>query len=142
MADCRIGILVSGDSGIYSILPRLIKEFGREALEVYPGISAVQYMFARIGRTWHNARFLSLHGREADDLAETVCSAELLVLFTDSKNTPALICRRLVEAGLTGRKVYIGEDLSYPTEKIREGFPEEFLNLSCSDLNLVVIDGE
>ena len=140
--DRKVGILVSGDSGIYSILPRLVIEFGRKALDIYPGISAVQYFFARLGLCWQDARFLSLHGRDADNLAEIVDAEDVVVLFTDRKNSPAGVCRILIEAGVKDKKVYIGEDLSYPTEKISRGRVEDFIEHSGSDLNLVVICSE
>lgn len=142
MTDRKVGILVSGDTGIYSILPRLVSEFGREALDIFPGISAVQYMFARLGLTWEKASFVSLHGRQCDDLPAILKSPLPVVFFTDRQNTPALVCRMLVDAGLTAKKVYLGEDLSYAHEKISEGRPEEFLNYRTSELNLVVIVNE
>ena len=142
MEGCKVGFLVSGDSGIYSILPRLAGEFGRKALDVYPGISAVQYFFARLGLSWQDARFLSLHGREVDDLAEIVAAEDVVALFTDRKNSPAAVCRILAEAGVKEKTVYIGEDLSYPTEKISRGRVEDFTEHSGSDLNLVVIISE
>ena len=142
MGGCKVGFLVSGDSGIYSILPRLVKEFGREVLDVYPGISAVQYFFARLGLSWQEARFLSLHGREVDDLAEIVAAENVTALFTDRKNSPAVVCRILAEARVKDKVVYIGEDLSYPTEKISRGRVEDFTEHSGSDLNLVVICSE
>ena len=141
MSDHKVGILVSGDTGIYSLLPRLVNEFGRDALDVFPGISAVQYLFARLGLTWQNARFVSLHGRDLHDLEAAVDSESPVVLFTDPKNSPASVCSRLAGAGIK-KKVYIGEDLSYPTEKISAGYPEEFVSFSGSDLNLVVIIDE
>ena len=142
LTDQKVGILVSGDTGIYSMLPRLAREFGRQALLVYPGISAVQYIFARLGLTWHDARIVSLHGREFADLAAIISASEKVALFTDLKNTPALVCRKLFEAGIKDKKVYIGENLSYPSEKITEGYPVDFLDFNGSDLNLVVINGE
>lgn len=141
MADHKVGILVSGDTGIYSLLPRLVSEFGRDALDVFPGISAMQYLFARLGLTWQDARFVSLHGRDLEDLETVVDSESPVVLFTDPKNSPALVCSRLAGAGIK-KKIYIGEDLSYPTEKISAGYPKEFVNFSGSDLNLVVIIDE
>lgn len=136
----RVGVLVSGDTGIYSLLPRLAKEFGRENLAVYPGISPVQYFFARLGRCWHETRMVSLHGRSLDDLADLARGDDTVVVFTDPDNSPAAVCRRLVEAGVTGVRVFIGEDLSYPEEKISTGRPEDFINYRSSDLNLVIIE--
>jgi len=138
----RVGVLVSGDTGIYSILPRLVETFGQQALEVYPGVSAVQYMFARLGLTWHDARFFSLHGRELDDLPGLVASEKKVALFTDQKNSPSVVCRALAEAGVRNKLVYVGEDLSYPEEKISSGNLEDFFEFKGSDLNLVVIVDE
>jgi len=76
----KIAVLVSGDTGIYSFLPKLGGVFGRDALEVYPGISAVQYFFARLGLCWHEASFISLHGRSLDDLARLAGNSERLVV--------------------------------------------------------------
>lgn len=139
MGDQKIGILLSGDSGIYSLLPRLVREFGRENLDVYPGISAMQYMFSRLGLTWEDARFVTLHGRDHGILPTEVLYYPKVVVFTDRQNSPAELCRLLVEGGIKDKMVYIGEDLSYPDEKISAGRAEDFLAHSGSDLNLVVI---
>lgn len=139
MGGQKIGILLSGDSGIYSLLPRLVREFGRENLDVYPGISTVQYLFARLGLTWEDARFVSLHGRDPGILPVEVRACSKVVVFTDRHNSPAALCRLLVEDGIKNKVVYIGEDLSYPGEKISTGRAEDFLSYSGSDLNLVVI---
>jgi len=138
----RIGFLVSGDAGIFSILPRLEAEFGRENLVVYPGISAAQYLFAKLGLCWQEACFISLHGRELQELSPLLNKPKPLVLFTDSRNNPGHLCRLMVEAGIGQKKVYIGENLSYLDEKISEGYPEDFTEFSGSDLNLVVIIDE
>ena len=37
-----VGVLVSGDPGFFSFLPRLKKEFPEERIDVYPGISSLQ----------------------------------------------------------------------------------------------------
>jgi cobalt-precorrin-7 (C5)-methyltransferase len=142
MGGQKIGILLSGDSGIYSLLPRMVREFGRENLDVYPGISAVQYMFARLGLTWEDARFVSLHGRDPGILPAEVRSCSKVAVFTDRQNSPAALCRLLVEDGIKNKVVFIGEDLSYPGEKISMGRAEDFLSYSGSDLNLVVIISE
>ncbi len=135
----QVGVLVSGDAGIYSILPRLTECFGRQMLEVYPGISAVQYLFARLNLTWQDALFLSLHGRDLNNLATVVAAHKKVVLFTDQKNSPATICQKLACASLKDKVVYVGENLSYSDEKISRGSFETFTNFKGSDLNLVVI---
>ncbi len=135
----QVGILVSGDAGIYSMLPRLKEELGRQALVVYPGVSAAQYLFARLGLSWQDAVFTSLHGRDSDLFITAAAGTAPVVVFTDRNRTPADVCRRLLDAGLQDKKIFIGEELSYPTEKISEGRPGRFTDYSGSDLNLVVI---
>lgn len=142
MAGVQVGFLVSGDAGIFSILPRLVAEFGRENLVVIPGISAAQYLFARLGLCWQEASLISLHGRELENLTAQLRESHPLVIFTDSRNNPGYLCRLMVETGMTNKKVYIGENLSYSDEKISGGRPEDFTGFSGSDLNLVVIIDE
>ena len=142
VASQRIGFLVSGDASIFSILPRLVEEFGRENLVVFPGISAAQYLMAKLGLCWQEARFISLHGRETADLDAQLGELYPLVVFTDSRNNPGYLCRLMIEAGFNNKKVYIGENLSYPDEKISAGRPEDFTGFNGSDLNLVVIMDE
>jgi len=142
MTRRQVGILVSGDAGLYSIMPSLKREFGDQALEVYPGISAAQYMFARIGMSWQDARFISVHGRKIDQLIPVVQNNAVVAVFTDKINTPALICRILLLSGLKERQVYVGENLSYGDEKIHAGRPEDFLGLDSSPINMVVIADE
>jgi cobalt-precorrin-7 (C5)-methyltransferase len=142
VADQTVGFLVSGDASVFSILPLLVKEFGLENLEIFPGISAAQYLMARLGLCWEETCLISMHGREPEDLAAWLGEPYPLIVFTDSRNNPGHLCRLLVEAGINNKIVYIGENLSYPAEKISAGRPEDFCEYCGSDLNLVVIVNE
>jgi cobalt-precorrin-7 (C5)-methyltransferase len=135
----KIGVLVSGDPGLYSLLPLLKHHFPQEHLEVVPGISALQYLFARIKLPWHDALILSLHGREQQNLPELVRDSAKVGLFTDRRHTPAAICGLLLEKGIENRKVYIGENLSYPEEKIYRGSLEECREIQVGELNVMAI---
>jgi precorrin-6y C5,15-methyltransferase (decarboxylating) CbiE subunit len=137
----KTGILVSGDPGLFSLLPVLRRHFQEEVLEVVPGISALQYLFARIKLPWHDAVVLSLHGRREKDLAELVRDNVKVGIFTDHKHTPGMICKLLLEKGIKSRKVYIGENLSYPEEKIYAGSLEDCRELQVEGLNVMVILG-
>ena len=50
--DRKICMIVSGDTGFYSLLSFLRKSYSREELNVIPGISSYQYLFSRIGEVW------------------------------------------------------------------------------------------
>lgn len=115
--DNRVAVIVSGDTGFYSLLTFLKKHFTAEELEVIPGISSMQYMFARLGESWENAYLGSLHGRD-NSFAEGVREHKKVCLLTDKKWTPFMIAQRLIEEGVKDRVMYIGENLSYENERI------------------------
>ena len=119
----KITVIVSGDPGFYSMLNYLENTFGREELEVIPGISSVQYMFARLGMHWYDAFVSSLHGKEFD-FAEKMNDYNKMGLLTDNKFTPQKIAEELFSKGQNDVKIFVGENLSYENEKIWEFFPE------------------
>jgi cobalt-precorrin-7 (C5)-methyltransferase len=138
----RVGVLVSGDPGLYSLLAVLDRHFNREELEVYPGISSLQYLFARGALTWQDAVLYSLHGRCGEDLLAMVQAHQKLALFTDPGLPVGRIARLLVEQGVRGKRALVGENLSYPTEKVRDRPLEEWVDVAVADLAVMVIYDE
>lgn len=114
----KIALLVSGDPGLYSFLGRISRVLKREEYVVIPGISAVQIAFARIGEGWEDATIISLHGREADDLAMRVKESSKIFLFTDQNFPPEKIAVHLQEKGVENRRAIVMENLTYPNERI------------------------
>lgn len=137
--DKDISIVVSGDTGYYSLL-RYIKKIVDKELEVIPGISSYQYLFAKLGLSWEGYTLCSIHGRECD-YEEKLKNSELgIVLLTDNKNTPSKICKELKSKGYRGLEIIIGENLSYPNERIDIFMIDDF-NESVKDyqMNVMVI---
>ena len=137
----RIGVIVSGDSGFYSILGFLNRHFNREELEVIPGISSFQYFFSRLKRPWQDFALLSLHGKRLDFIKE-LQDKQQVALLTDTVFSPDRLARELVQEGL--KKVYmmVGENLSYPEERIVCGTPEDILREAPYQMSVVVIINE
>lgn len=52
-------VMVSGDTGYYSLLPYLKKKFPNQPIEVIAGISSMTFAFARLGEVWHDADLMS-----------------------------------------------------------------------------------
>ncbi|WP_319371723.1 precorrin-6y C5,15-methyltransferase (decarboxylating) subunit CbiE [uncultured Ilyobacter sp.] len=141
MSEKKIAVVLSGDTGFYSMLGYLRKNFELSELEVVPGISSMQYFFAKIGEQWHDAVIKSVHGREFDYI-EALKSAGKVGLLTDEINTPQEIARKVWEAGIEAT-VYVGENLSYPDECITSGKAFEIKSVQKKfDLNVVIIKGE
>jgi len=108
-----VGVLVSGDPGFFSFLPRLKKEFPEQRMDVYPGISSLQFAFARAEIPWQEATFVSVHGRELSVLPESITC--LTAVLTGGENTPQKIAQLYLKRG-KNPQISIGNALAYPEE--------------------------
>ncbi len=115
-----ISVLASGDPGFYGIMGYLHKHFRSDELDCVPGISSLQYMFARIGMTWEDAFTGSLHGRDADIIG-TLRTSRKAGFLTDDSHDYQAIARLLCENGLGDKIMYVGSNLSYEDEEIVRG---------------------
>lgn len=113
----KISILVSGDSGYYSLVPYL-KKVLREKFEIIPGLSSFQYLFSKIGENWQDFFIGSVHGRKLDYIQKFREENRGLVLLTDEENNPKQIAKNLWEAGFREVDIIVGENLSYQEENI------------------------
>lgn len=138
----RLAVLVSGDPGLYSFLNTLLGHFSREELEVYPGISSLQYLFARGALPWQDALITSLHGRRPAELLEMVQGSSKIAFLTDYKFPAGEVARCLIEGGIRGKRGLVGENLSYPQERIRDLPLEEWVGIEVADLCVMVIYDE
>lgn len=113
-------VLVSGDPGFFSLLGWLQRKFPGEKITVIPGISSVQLAFARLGRGWEGATFLSLHGRPLATLApylpQLAAGAVKLALLTGGSSTPAALGSYLAGHGLADLKLWVGWELGMEQE--------------------------
>lgn len=108
-------VLVSGDPGLFSLLPWVKRQFPGEKINVIPGISSIQLAFARLACGWEDVVFLSCHGRSLEVLEPylpRLKSAQVrLAILTGGANTPPVIGRYLVDHGLEGLMVWVGIEL-------------------------------
>lgn len=134
----NIAIVASGDPGFYGITEYIKKNVHQEDIRIIPGISSFQYMMSRLGKSWHGSFLGSVHGRE-DDLINLVKENKRCIFLTDAKNSPNALAKQLFQAGLN-YMVYVGENLSYPDEKISSGRAEEIMNMQFSSLSVFVVE--
>jgi len=137
----QVGIILSGDTGFYSMLDFLRRYFQDDELEVIPGLSSFQYLFGKIKRPWHATTLMSVHGREADYLTR-LKMGESMTLLTDRKQSPEVIAHRLIQGGLGHLEMIVGENLSYREERIIRGGPGEILAHGPYQMAVVVIINE
>ena len=108
-----VGVLVSGDPGFFSFLPMLRREFPEERIDVYPGISSLQFAFARAGLAWQDATFVSVHGRKLSVLPQMI--RRPTAVLTGGENTPQKIAQFYLERG-DNPLISVGNALGYPEE--------------------------
>lgn len=146
-------LLASGDPMFFGIGRRVVKEFGRDAVEIHPDLSSVQVAFSRIKEPWGDAFFMSLHGGpdptkrrkleyDASDIPSLLEKHHKIGILTDRGNNPAVIAKQLLftsHFSLHTLKMYICEKLGYPDEKITEGTPEVIAGMSFSHPSVVII---
>ncbi len=60
----KIGIVVSGDAGFFSLANIIYKRYGQYIKETIPGISSFQLAFAKIPEGYEDAVFYSLHSKK------------------------------------------------------------------------------
>ena len=119
LAGDDVVVMVSGDPGYFSLLDALRRTFPLEQIEVVPGISSLQFAFARLALPWHNARLLSFHGREplTEELFRS--SDAVIGMLTDGRNNSQTIAVRLLACGWRDEDImYICTRLSYADENI------------------------
>jgi precorrin-6y C5,15-methyltransferase (decarboxylating), cbiE subunit len=137
--DKKMSLILSGDTGFYSMLTFMRKHFKANELNVIPGISSVQYMFAKVSSYWNDAFVSSVHGRNTE-YVEKLREYGKIGLLTDKKNTPQRIAEEVVKAGMTEATIYVGENLSYENEKIWEMPAKEMMEYERDfEMNVVLV---
>ena len=139
--DKKITIIVSGDTGYYSLVPYLSKNLSKDILNIVPCISSYQYLFSKLGENWQNFRLASVHGREFDYLKNIKADdIDGLVLLTDDIQNPYEVAKKLFENGKRSITVIVGENLSYDNERITIVEIEDYEKLNRKfDMNVLIL---
>ncbi|NPV52720.1 MAG: cobalamin biosynthesis protein CbiD [Firmicutes bacterium] len=137
-----VGVLASGDPGLYSILGFLCEWVPRNEIEVIPGVSSVQLCCARAKIAWNDLKVISLHGRGPDGLVEAILANPKVAILTDNRFTPPRIARFLLENGVGNRRVIVAENLSYPKERLIDGNLETLAHEHSLGGNCVMVVGD
>ena len=134
----RVAVLLSGDPGFYSLLPRLSQRLGSGGIRVIPGISSLQLACARLGIKWEGLAVVSVHGRGLDSLAE-IAGAKRAAVLTSPKNPPGAVCRRLLELGSRFGQAWVLTDLGLAGERIAHGSLETIAGQQRGSGNSILI---
>lgn len=137
----NVAILLSGDLGFYSGAKKLFTLLKDEKIDTYPGISSVVAFCAKLKTSWDDVKLMSLHGRGQNVIHALKEYGKVFALI-GTKNGVADLCRNLVDYGMGETKVFVGESLSYPTERIVEGTARDLADMEFETLTVVLLQRE
>ncbi|TVS06381.1 MAG: precorrin-6y C5,15-methyltransferase (decarboxylating) subunit CbiE [Cyanobium sp. PLM2.Bin73] len=138
-------VLASGDPLWFGIGRLLVQELGAAALRFHPAPSSLQLAFARLGRPWQDARWISLHGREPEPLAAALQQRPpALAVLTDPGRGGADAVRRILRAsGLEAAYgLWLCERLGHGAERVQRLAPQAPLPADLDPLHLVLLIAE
>jgi len=136
----QIGVVVSGDTGFYSLMTFIKNHFNLDELEVIPGISSVSYLFSRLSKAYDDYLLISLHGKPIETLLNAIKLNKKIVMLTCNINNPKNIADFLIENGYPNAKMVIGCNLSYEDERIIYTDAKKIENWNTKELCVVVIE--
>ena len=141
-----VAVVLSGDPGFYSGAKKLKDALldgrlsDREvSVEVIPGISSVVALSAKLGVSWEDAVFASVHGRGADLVSIVRQHPKVFVLAGSAENIRNMGANFLVY-GYGNLKVSIGINLSYENEEILQMTVQECTEYEKDALAVVYIE--
>ena len=140
--DERVVVLASGDPLYYGIGAALITALGKDAVTVYPNITAVAAAFSRIRAPWQNAGVVSLHGRDGgfSGLSSALESHPYVAIFTDPANDPAAVAAWLSNHGCGALRMWIFERMGDPAERVVCETVAKVATGTYAEPNLVVVE--
>lgn len=136
-----LAVLVSGDVGFFSLAKTISGKLPDCECVRYCGISSLVYFAAKLQMAWDDAKIVSMHGRK-QNLIAAVAENQKVFSLTGGEHTPQMLCAQLCEHGLSDVQVYVGENLSYPEEKITVGTAAEISKQTFPSLSVMMVINE
>lgn len=133
-----LAVLVSGDVGFFSLAKTISGKLPDCECVRYCGISSLVYFAAKLQMSWDDAKIVSMHGRK-QNLVAAVAENKKVFSLTGGEHTPQMLCAQLCEHGLDDVQVYVGENLSYPEEKITVGTAAEISKQNFPSLSVMMV---
>ena len=143
--DAAVVVLASGDPLWFGIGRLLLDAMPPERLRFHPGPSSLQLAFARVGRPWQDASWLSLHGRDPAPLAARLQQrpAALAVLTDPGRGGAEEVRCCLRAAGLEQAYAFwLCERLGHSNERVQRLAPADHLPADLDPLHLVLLLAE
>ncbi len=141
--DSHAAVLVSGDTGLYSLASFLRKALpGCCEVRFVPGISSVQAACALFCLEWHDMRIFSLHSRPALPELEVTAGGgkQPVAILCGPANRPQSIALKLLSRLEPGRRCYVACNLGSENQITWSGSICELVEKRLSGRAVLIID--
>ncbi|PVZ72265.1 precorrin-6y C5,15-methyltransferase (decarboxylating) subunit CbiE [Pelagibaculum spongiae] len=134
-----IAVLASGDPLFFGIGDKLDQLFPGQ-LKVIPSPSSMQLACSRLVLPWQNCRAISLHGRPLKVLVSRMQQNDLFAILTDTKNTPQIIARHLLQFNQADWQLTVCQNLGGQSEQVDSFSVGQLASVESdfSGLNIVI----
>ncbi len=112
--DKKIGVVVSGDAGFFSLANFVYKNFKDRIAEVVAGVSSFQVAFAKLKETYEDAAFFSFHHSK-----QTIDTNHKKIVILCGKYSPSEVLETIGEK-LKDFQISICYNLGYENETITD----------------------
>jgi precorrin-6y C5,15-methyltransferase (decarboxylating) CbiE subunit len=134
-----VGVLVSGDPGIFSLARLVRKKFGSSSCKTVPGISSLQVAFARIGLDWADARVISSHAHDPDsNVVSSLHSESKIAIFLGRSDSLDWV-RSFLASHQREVRCFLFENLTLEDESITEIEACSMAKMSVSSRSLMLV---
>jgi precorrin-6Y C5,15-methyltransferase (decarboxylating) len=138
--DRQVCVLASGDPFFYGVGRAVVDAVGAEHVDVVPNVSSAQWAFAKVGESWHDAAFVSVHGRTMRGLSVRLRHARKAALLTDAEHSPPRIAAHLLDYGDRTWRAWVCENLAGDGERVRSFTLEDLAKVTdVGALNVLLL---
>ncbi len=138
-ACTKIGILVSGDCGFFSMAEKLVTMLEQYDVEIICGISSPVYFCSKLKMKWSDMAFISLHGRKANIIRHIARNKKTFFLLGGEIKAEH-ICKMMCDYGMGDLEVHIGENLAMDNERILSDTARNLQNIHTSVLCVMIAE--
>ncbi|MFF7812741.1 precorrin-6y C5,15-methyltransferase (decarboxylating) subunit CbiE [Streptomyces sp. NPDC007945] len=138
-----LAVLASGDPSFYGIartLTEATEAAGGRDLDIHPHPSSVSYACARLGWPLEAVDTLSLVARPLDALRALLHPGRRLLLLGEGPETPARVAALLREAGWSGTRIRVLEQLGGPAERLLDATAADWPHPRTDALHVLALD--
>jgi len=141
----KVVMLASGDSLYFGAGASVVKHAHPDLeLEIYPNITAFQYLFAKAGIPWSGAALFSIHGLpegKTPPLRKIASNSNIAVVYCDKKVCAGRLAGELISLfpEIAEREALIGVDLGTENEVVEKRKLKDFASKSFDGLSILVL---